>query len=101
MIGRISSRSRTCRTGVDSSRMASCCCRMIRSRSCTKLTATVFAIRFAAGSYASSTRLSSPKSWWYFSNSERASTSRSSSTMPTTSSVSTPRGMIRSDRSRA
>ena len=50
MIGRISSRSRTGSTGVDSSRMESCCCRMTRSRSSTKLTATVLAIRFAAGS---------------------------------------------------
>ena len=37
-------------TGVDSSSRASCCWRMTRSRSCTKLTATVFAIRLAAGS---------------------------------------------------
>ena len=50
MIGRISRRSRTCSTGVDSSRNESCCWRMIRSRSSTKLPATVFAIRFAAGS---------------------------------------------------
>src|SRR2546425_4910323 len=46
----IISRSRTCRTGVESSRMASCCSRMIRSRSWTKPTATVLAIRLAAGS---------------------------------------------------
>ncbi len=50
MIGRISSRSRTCSTGVESSRIASCCWRMTRSRSCTKLIATVLAMRFAAGS---------------------------------------------------
>ena len=50
MIGRISSRSRTCSTGVDSSRSASCCSRMMRSRSWTKLTDTVIAIRLAAGS---------------------------------------------------
>ena len=50
MIGRISSRSRTGRTGVDSSRIESCCWRMTRSRSSTKLTATVFAMRLAAGS---------------------------------------------------
>ena len=50
MIGRMSSRSRTGSTGVDSSRMASCCWRMTRSRSSTKLTATVLAIRLAAGS---------------------------------------------------
>ena len=50
MIGRISSRSRTWRTGVESSRIASCCWRMTRSRSCTKLTATVLAMRLAAGS---------------------------------------------------
>ena len=37
-------------TGVDSSRMASCCWRMTRSRSCTKLTPTVLAMRLAAGS---------------------------------------------------
>src|SRR5216117_2386942 len=49
MIGRISSRSRTGSTGVDSSRMASCCWRMIRSRSWTKPTATVLAMRLAAG----------------------------------------------------
>ena len=50
MIGRISRRSRTCRTGVDSSRIASCCSLMTRSRSSTKLTPTVTAMRFAAGS---------------------------------------------------
>ncbi|SLH09912.1 Uncharacterised protein [Mycobacteroides abscessus subsp. abscessus] len=50
MIGRISNCSRTCSTGVDSSRMASCCWRMIRSRSSTKEIATVLAIRLAAGS---------------------------------------------------
>ena len=50
MIGRISSRSRTCSTGVESSRIAACCSRMTRSRSSTKLTPTVTAIRFAAGS---------------------------------------------------
>src|SRR5574341_8697 len=50
MMGRMSSRSRTCNTGVDSSRIASCCCRMMRSRSSTNPTATVFAMRFAAGS---------------------------------------------------
>ena len=50
MIGRMSSRSRTGSTGVDSSRIASCCWRMTRSRSSTKLTATVLAIRLAAGS---------------------------------------------------
>lgn len=50
MIGRISSCSRTCSTGVDSSRIASCCWRMMRSRSCTNDTATVLAIRLAAGS---------------------------------------------------
>ena len=49
MMGRMSSRSRTCSTGVDSSRIASCCCRITRSRSSTKLTATVLAIRLAAG----------------------------------------------------
>ena len=38
------------RTGVDSSRMESCCCRITRSRSSTKLPATVLAIRLAAGS---------------------------------------------------
>ena len=38
MIGRISRRSRTCSTGVESSRIASCCWRMMRSRSWTKLT---------------------------------------------------------------
>ena len=101
MIGRISSRSRTCKTGVDNSRIASCCCRITRSRSCTKLTATVFAMRFDAGSYASSTWFSKSKSAWYFLNSERASTSRNSSTIPTTSLVSTPRGMMRSERLRA
>src|SRR5579859_205144 len=62
MIGRMRSRSRTWSTGVDSSRIASCCCRMTRSRSCTKPTATVFAIRFAAGSYASRIRFSLVKS---------------------------------------
>ena len=36
-----------------------------------------------------------------FSNSDRASTSRSRSTIPSTSSVSTPRGMMRSERLRA
>jgi hypothetical protein len=35
---------------------------------------------------------------WYLPNNERASTSRSSITIPTTSCVSTPRGMMRSDR---
>ena len=50
MIGRMSSRPRTCRTGVESSRIAACCSRMTRSRSSTKLTPTVTAIRFAAGS---------------------------------------------------
>ena len=50
MIGRISSRSRTWRTGVESSRIASCCWRMTRSRSPTKLPATVLAMRLAAGS---------------------------------------------------
>ena len=50
MIGRMSRRSRSCRTGVDSSRIASCCSLMTRSRSSTKLTPTVTAIRFAAGS---------------------------------------------------
>ena len=63
--------------------------------------ATVFAMRFAAGSYASRMRLSSWKSVWYFAKSERASTSRRSSTIPTTSSVSTPLGIMRSERSRA
>ena len=48
MIGGTSSRSRTGSTGVDSSPMASCCWRMTRSS--TKPTATVLAIRFAAGS---------------------------------------------------
>src|SRR5882672_6896218 len=46
-------------------------------------------------------RLSLSKSPWYLANSERASTSRSNSTMPTTSCVSTPRGMMRSERLRA
>src|SRR5438874_1399916 len=41
---------------------------MTRSRSCTKPTATVLAIRFAAGSYASRIRLSLVKSPWYFAN---------------------------------
>src|SRR5919108_1240646 len=50
IIGRMSRRSRTWRTGVDSSRIASCCSRITRSRSWTKLTPTVTAIRFAAGS---------------------------------------------------
>ena len=50
MIGRMSRRSRTCSTGVESSRIASCCWRMIRSRSWTNETPTVLAIRFAAGS---------------------------------------------------
>lgn len=50
MIGRTRRRSRTGSTGVESSRMASCCLRMTRSRSSTKLTATVLAIRLAAGS---------------------------------------------------
>ena len=50
MIGRISSRSRTWSTGVESSWIASCCSRMTRSRSSTKLTPTVTAMRFAAGS---------------------------------------------------
>ena len=36
--------------GVESSRIASCCSRITRSRSWTKLTPTVTAIRFAAGS---------------------------------------------------
>jgi hypothetical protein len=36
--------------GVDSSRMESCCWRMTRSRCSTKLTATVLAMRLAAGS---------------------------------------------------
>ena len=50
MIGRMSRRSRSCSTGVESSRIASCCSWMTRSRSSTKLTPTVTAIRFAAGS---------------------------------------------------
>ena len=64
MIGRISRRSRTWRTGVESSWMAACCSRITRSRSSTKLTPTVVAMRFAAGSYASSTRSRSSLSSW-------------------------------------
>ena len=48
MIGRMSRRSRICSTGVDSSRIASCCSLITRSRSSTKLTPTVTAILFAA-----------------------------------------------------
>ena len=50
MIGRMSRRSRTWSTGVESSRIDSCCSWMTRSRSSTKLTPTVTAIRLAAGS---------------------------------------------------
>src|SRR5213593_1622612 len=50
MIGRMRRRSWTWSTGVDSSRIASCCSRIVLSRSCTNPTATVVAIRLAAGS---------------------------------------------------
>src|SRR4051812_26360271 len=50
MIGRMSSRPRTWSTGVESSRIAACWSRMTRSRSSTKLTPTVTAMRLAAGS---------------------------------------------------
>jgi len=50
IIGRMRSRSRTWSTGVDSSRMASCCSRMMRSRSWMNPKATVMAMRLAAGS---------------------------------------------------
>src|SRR3954468_20744767 len=43
MIGRMSKRPGTGSPGFDSSRMEACCCRMTRSRSSTKLTATVLA----------------------------------------------------------
>jgi hypothetical protein len=49
-MGRMSNRSRTCSTGVESSRIASCCWRITRSRSWTNDTPTVLAMRLAAGS---------------------------------------------------
>src|SRR4029453_12851098 len=50
--------------GGDSSRMAFCCSWMTRSRSSTKLTPTVTAIRLAAGSYESRMRFRRPRSSW-------------------------------------
>ena len=50
MIGRTRSCSRTASTGVDSSRRVVCCWRITRSRSSTKLTATVLVIPFAVSS---------------------------------------------------
>src|SRR4051812_40138530 len=57
MIGRMSRRPRTWRTGVESSRIAACCSRMTRSRSATKLTPTGTAMRFSAGSDAAWARV--------------------------------------------
>jgi len=85
--------------GVDSSRMASCCWRMMRSRSCTKTDAHGVGDAVGGGLVGVEHPVQQVEvGLVLLEQRPREPRRAASSTMPRTSSVSTPRGMMRSDR---